>query len=75
MILRPVTAGTAGTLDHGALDGLDDDDHAAYLRIGTARGLTGERVYIGSGPEGAYYFEVVDGRLTLNAKGTVEQIW
>lgn len=72
MILRPVITGVT---DHGELNGLTDDDHVDYLRIGTARGLTGERVYIGSGVGGDYYFEVVDGRLTLNAKGTVESRW
>ena len=72
MILRPVQAGIT---DHGELNGLTDDDHVAYLRIGTARGLTGERVYIGSGAEGDAYFEWVGGRLVLNVKGQVEQTW
>ncbi len=65
-----------GDVDHGALAGLTDDDHVAYLRIGTNRGLLGNRVYIGTTALGDAYFEMdAQGRLTVTVKGQVEQRW
>jgi len=68
MILRPILPGIT---DHGQLDGLTDDDHADYLRIDTARGLTGKKTYV---TPNAYYIES-DGRVRFFVNNVEENRW
>ena len=72
MILKPVLPGIT---DHGALNGLADDDHAQYLLINSARSVDGQRIYVATDGVNEAYFDMLGGVLRLVVRGQVEQQW